>query len=350
MHIQPKVNLKIVCFHILFWLIYMLYWAISLGPGTEFFLSEFFDVNLITSLPTALAIAYFNYYFLFPNLYLEKRYTQYVLIIIIMLFAGGLFERFGANTFWIPWDKIHDPIKYRDVDLKGFWHPYLILRNTFKLIPAVIFGTFIRIILFVFIKEKDLRLLKEAKYKVEVEFLKGQINPHFFFNTLNELYALTMDTSIQASRIVLRLSKLMQYMLYQTSDSKVLIVDEIDFLEDFIAIEQLRHENHPDVSFMYSGDFNERMIGPLLLLPLIENAFKHGNSSPSGWVTINLKLNEDQLLLLVKNNYPDNKASNKPGLGISNLNKRLTLIYPGKFDLKLSAEPEYHEAILRLEL
>jgi len=139
-------------------------------------------------------------------------------------------------------------------------------------------------------------------------------------------------------------------MLYKTSADKVLLCDEIECLENFINIEQMRFSDGPEVSFQRSGDIEGKMVSPLLLLPFVENAFKHGNSGPSAWITINLKVSGNTLIMKVKNSYRPVRLESDSGLGIANLTRRLELTYPGKHDIKLIRHQEYFEASLKLDI
>ncbi|HEX3386090.1 MAG TPA: histidine kinase [Mucilaginibacter sp.] len=170
------------------------------------------------------------------------------------------------------------------------------------------------------------------------------------FNTLNSLYALTLKRSQQASRVVLRLSDLMHYMLYEASANKVQLKNEIKYLEDYISIEQMRFAERLELSFQYSGDIEGKLIAPLLLLPFVENAFKHGIEDDSGWVTINLQVVKNCLFFKIENSCKGISKQKGKGLGLSNVRRRLELIYPTKHELAINHSKGVFEAELQIDL
>jgi two-component system LytT family sensor kinase len=265
------------------------------------------------------------------------------------LLLGGLMERVSGWAVWMPWDKIHEPLAYR-AENKSFWIPVKIVRNAVEDFSVIILTMVIKLMRNSYLDEKRLREIEQEKFSAEMGLLKAQINPHFFFNTLNSLYALTLKGSEQASKVVLRLSDLMHYMLYDANANKVLLRDEIIHLENYIGIEQMRFADRLDLSFQYSGDLDGKMIAPLLLLPFIENAFKHGIADDSGWITISLKVAGSKLFLKVENSYPAHTKLKTGGLGLSNVKRRLELIYPGKYELNINKNNDFFEVDLKLDL
>jgi LytS/YehU family sensor histidine kinase len=191
--------------------------------------------------------------------------------------------------------------------------------------------------------------LEQEKLSTELAWLKAQINPHFFFNTLNSLYSLTLARSEKSAEMVLRLSHLMRYMLYEASANTVSLKDEIAYIENYISIEQMRFADRLDLSFQYSGDTSGQLISPLLLLPFIENAFKHGIRDSSGWITINLKVDDNFLYLKVENSYTIPVKAKEPGLGLANVKRRLELAYPGKYELNIRQSENIYSVDLKLQ-
>jgi LytS/YehU family sensor histidine kinase len=249
----------------------------------------------------------------------------------------------------MPWDKIHYPEAYK-TENKHFWIPVKIFRNAIEDFSVIIITMVIKLARNSYQREKQLREIEQEKFSAEMGLLKAQINPHFFFNTLNSLYALTLKGSDQASNVVLRLSDLMHYMLYDASANKVLLKDEIKHLENYIGIEQMRFADRLELSFRYSGDISGKMIAPLLLLPFIENAFKHGIGDSSGWITINLKVTGNKLFLKVENSSGMPVKTNATGLGLKNVKRRLELIYSGAYELHIAGNTDFFEVDLKLDL
>lgn len=195
-----------------------------------------------------------------------------------------------------------------------------------------------------------------AALQAELDFLKGQIHPHFLFNTLNNLYALTLNNSPKSPNIVMGLSEILRYMLYECNVESVALKKDVEVLESYILIEKIRYEERLDLSFTKAGDISKHQIAPLLLLPLVENAFKHGVSEKVGeaWVNIDLSVKDNLLKFKVANSKAekvDTTASKHYGkIGLENVRKRLHIIYPKGHQLKIFNEEEMFVAILEINL
>lgn len=183
----------------------------------------------------------------------------------------------------------------------------------------------------------DYRKLKEAtqqlrieKQEAELNYLKSQTNPHFLFNTLNNIYSLARDKSDLAPESILRLSKILRFMLYETSGAYIAIEEELKIISDYIALEKLRYDESLRVNFNYDVEDMKQALPPLLLIPLVENAFKHGVSETRSqpFVDIHLSVNKRLLTFVVKNSSEPNTEKNvKENIGLSNLRRQLQLLY-----------------------
>jgi len=189
--------------------------------------------------------------------------------------------------------------------------------------------------------EKKLLQTEQEKTLVELQALKSQINPHFLFNSLNNLYSMTLKKSDKAPDMILRLSSLMRYILYESSEQFVSLQKEVDCIIDYLEIQNLRIlETDPKINFDIKGAVKDKKIAPLIFLPLIENAFKHGmkGTVDTHFVKLSLDVKEDHLKFYIKNNK--GKAINvsnetEGGIGLGNIKKRLILIYPDRHTLKI---------------
>jgi LytS/YehU family sensor histidine kinase len=195
--------------------------------------------------------------------------------------------------------------------------------------------------------------LRIEKQEAELSFLRSQTNPHFLFNTLNNIYSLTRDKSDLAPESILRLSKMLRYMLYETSGNYVAIEQELKIITDYIELEKLRYDESLRVNFNYDIENMKQAIPPLLLIPLVENAFKHGVSETRGrpFVDIHLSVNNRQLKFVVKNSAedaPDQKTV-KENIGLSNLRRQLQLLYKD-YDLTVQPNNSVFTSILRINL
>lgn len=344
-----QVSYKAVFRHISFWLVYIIYQAVHQGwdDGDKFTFT--IGHEFITDVPIAILLAYINLYVLMPVFFYKQKYAFYAVGFAFLLLVGGLMERFSGWFIWMPWDKVHYPEAYK-TENRNFWIPVKIFRNAIEDFSVIIITMVIKLMRNSYLHEKKLREIEQEKFSAEMGLLKAQINPHFFFNTLNSLYALTLKGSEQASNVVLRLSDLMHYMLYDASANKVLLKDEIKHLENYISIEQMRFADRLELSFQYSGDIAGKMIAPLLLLPFIENAFKHGIGDNSGWITINLKVTGSKLFLKVENSCCATGKVNATGLGLQNVKRRLELMYPDAYELHIANNTDFFEVDLKLDL
>lgn len=190
------------------------------------------------------------------------------------------------------------------------------------------------IILWVFEHWKRLQTLKEEKINAELNLLKTQINPHFLFNTLNNLYGLTVEKSDDAPELVLKLSDLLRYTIYHGKKELVLLEQEIEYLKNYIELHKIRYHKNVDIKFDCEFDSNLK-IAPLLFIILIENSFKHGVEllTQNAYVYIHLKTIKNNIKFEVENNFKHNKSKTEKGIGLENLKSRLELIYPEKFSL-----------------
>ena len=194
------------------------------------------------------------------------------------------------------------------------------------------------------------QLLIKEKLETELNFLKAQINPHFLFNTLNNIYALARKKSDETPNVVVKLSKLLRFVLYESQQKKITLAKEIQFLKDYIELEKIRYDTRLEIKFNWQIDDLETYLAPLILIPLIENAFKHGASetTSNAFIHINLALNNGLLSFSVQNSFEyENKTSD--GIGLKNLRRQLELLYP-IFNLRIKIEDNAFNAQLLIDL
>ncbi|MEL6558927.1 MAG: sensor histidine kinase [Bacteroidota bacterium] len=202
-----------------------------------------------------------------------------------------------------------------------------------------------------FQQNSEINMLEKEKAQTELNLLKQQINPHFFFNTLNNLYALSLAKSDATPEVVLQLSELMRYVIYKGKNSRVAISEEVKYLEDYIQLQQIRLNKTLDLSFEKEVDDQDLMIPPLLLIILIENAFKHGiePAENESFLHIDLTTDQDTIYFECVNSYePPSETSE--GIGLSNLKRRLELTYPNRYQLDIDQTKDTFKASLKIEL
>ena len=193
--------------------------------------------------------------------------------------------------------------------------------------------------------------LNNQKLGAELSFLKSQINPHFLFNTLNNIYALVLKKSTDAPNAVLMLSDIMRYMLHDSNHHRVLLEKEIDYISKFIKLQQLRIKKDVNIEFNIQGEPNKIKIAPMLLIPFVENAFKHGElQQKDAYIKIQLDIIPGEIDFLVENILREKKEKTTSGIGLDNLKKRLSLIYPGKHKLSRRKSGTTYIGNLKLQL
>jgi len=196
-----------------------------------------------------------------------------------------------------------------------------------------------------------LKTLQADKAKAELSLLKSQINPHFFFNTLNNLYGLVVEKSEQAPDVILKLSDMMRYTIYEGKEEVVLLKDEIRYLENYIELHKIRYQKK--VEILFTHDVEEGLkVAPLLFIILLENAFKHGVEKMRKHAFIHLQMQSQgkQLFFTIENNFDELDSNHPPGIGLDNLKQRLAYLYPNQHELIIEKKEAIYKAQLNLEL
>jgi LytS/YehU family sensor histidine kinase len=185
-----------------------------------------------------------------------------------------------------------------------------------------------------------------------MKFLKSQINPHFLFNALNNIYSLTITGSADSSEMILKLSDMLRYILYECNESKVPIENEWKYIENFIEFQKLKSKEELNIRIEFNNAVPGALIAPMILIPFVENAFKHSKveDTEKGWVNLSLNNNTEAIILQVDNSIPE-QVHNKDevgGIGLKNVNRRLELAYEKSHDLIINHTPTVYSAILRI--
>jgi sensor histidine kinase YesM len=198
-----------------------------------------------------------------------------------------------------------------------------------------------------------LKQIEQEKLSAQIASLKSQINPHFLFNTLNNIYATALETSPKSADMVDKLSEMMRYTMKETQKDFVMLEDEINYINNYIDLQKIRLDKSVKIEYCNSIDFSSLQTAPMLLIPFIENAFKYGvNSEQKSHIKINMELQKKELHLFVSNNKvsTQQETAEHSGLGIENTKNRLELIYPGKHLLTINESDKHFEVSLRINL
>jgi hypothetical protein len=230
------------------------------------------------------------------------------------------------------------------------FNDYLKIRDNLYIVPLFIpIPILLGICLWIYEQWKWIQNLKIGKREAELSLLRSQINPHFFFNTLNNLYALTITKSDQAPEVILKLSDMMRYTIYEGEKETVKLLDEITYLENYIELHKIRYKKSVEISFNHSVDTSLK-VAPLLFILLLENAFKHGIESLSENAFIHIDLYEDSNFICfdIENNFDPNTENESTGIGLNNLKKRLSLLYKGKHEYSVDVTDNVYKTKLKI--
>lgn len=204
--------------------------------------------------------------------------------------------------------------------------------------------------------QREMKELQSQTLKSELKFLKSQINPHFLFNTLNSLYALTLKKSDLAPEIVLKLSEMMRYMLYECNEREVSLSKEVNYLKNYLELEKIRQGKKMNIKFHLNGEITNQMVAPLIFIPFIENSFKHGisNQISDGFVDIKLDVKNTDVQMTISNSkaasMPAPSGKKSGGIGLKNVRRRLNLLYPEKYDLDIKEDPNTYTVNIHINL
>ena len=202
------------------------------------------------------------------------------------------------------------------------------------------------------LQDVELRMKEVERQKIEAELraLKSQVNPHFFFNTLNSLYSLSLDKSDKAPELILKLSDLMRYVIYESTDDMVPVEKQLEFLQSYVYLERLRADESLKIDFEVKGSNLNLKVAPLLYIAFIENSFKHGSKAKSDHPYIHIVFNldrEDRVGFTIENSLEPHRGKKAAGgIGLANVKKRLELLYPGRYELNISET----NSVYRVEL
>ena len=282
---------------------------------------------------------------------LKKRETiiYNILISIPLLFLYMMLYSYGAHVWRLLGIQLHIY-----TPLGTFKSLEALLENQmgFSVGSVFFFGIIRHIYRYIKLKQATQQLLIEKK-TAELNYLKSQTNPHFLFNTLNNIYSLARDKSDLAPESILRLSKILRFMLYETGGNYIAIDQEIKIIGDYIALEKLRYDDSLRINFNYDIEDMKQAMPPLLLMPLVENAFKHGVSETRNqpFVDIHLSINKRQLMFVVKNSTEDSPTDKnvKENIGLSNLRRQLELLYK-EYNLVVQQNVSAFTATLKINL
>lgn len=341
---------KILYLHLGYWLLVIVQvLLVGLGTGvlgTQIDWKLFFTIVLpvkVLQVACSAAFFYLNYLYLIPRFLKQKNVLQY----LIALSMGLLL--FTPLYYYLE-QYFYPAIGWKTYELDLTFSSALMIT-----LSANFLHIFLGISLSYLMDWRTMRMQKEIAEKeqlqTELAFLKSQINPHFLFNTINDIYSLTEQQSEEAPEALLKLSELLRYMLRESNDSFVPLVRELVYLENVIELQKIGQKGHAYIDFEIDGEPGKLNIAPLILINFIENAFKHGVfTSPDSPIHIHIQLNGNTFHFNITNTINALKKDKTGGIGLANVKRRLALIYPNKHKLVVAQDAAHFSVDLKIDL
>ncbi|WP_333819750.1 sensor histidine kinase [Ohtaekwangia sp.] len=327
--------------HFLFWVVC---WAFQ-GFIYGFYYNngetrDIFSVSFVESaifLPQHIFLSYAIIYFVLPMYIFRERYwAGFLWVIVLILITAVLSPVLNYNLIRPFRESVNFPLKH-------FSFFYSFMGGLRGSLTVAGFAVAIKLIKTWYTKKIENEQLEKERVKAELEVLKGQIHPHFMFNTLNSIYSLALKRSEETPEAILKLSQLMRYILTECARPVVPLVKEVEVLQHYIELEKSRFGNRLDMAVNIKGDLDTSVIAPLLLLPLLENSFKHGANEmvEQAWISLDLHIQEDFLKFkLINGRSADTDNPNSIHIGLQNVKKRLQLLYPNAHDLRITEDDD----------
>lgn len=315
-----------------------LFYQESTGAGEKPFLYFYFQV-LTGMVLFLIPPAYINLYWLIPRYLVQKRYFRFFCGVLLVIVVWGLIA--GVTEPWMDEHVFGDGPQRQHLP-GGFVVMFLM----------VLSSTLVHLAYGWFRQQARIRQMENDQMRMELSMLKNQVNPHFFFNTLNNLYALSLEQSAETPQVILKLSEMMRYTIYECKEAFVTIGAEVKYLENYLALEKIRQHDGHLIEFAQQVHHPSIKIAPMILIVFVENAFKHGVGSMSegAFVKIDLKMDEKSLYFHISNNFTAVAQRLAGGVGLENVKRRLELTYPGLHRLDIRIEKDVYNVLLKIRL
>lgn len=331
---------KVFGLHLIFWLLYFSYRVFDIQKYVGMHKSVAY-----VGIPMAFLIisSYIHYFFILPIWINRKQFGWYAAalfgLLVIMVPIQMTMERWMMPSF-----NANSDVYYANITLART------ISVVWDNLGFILFTGMIRFTINWFELENRKRELENEKLYAELNYLKAQINPHFLFNTLHNLNYLVYTGAANATEVIIKLSNIMRYMIYDASKDQVPLSREIAYMHDYIHLESIRLNRHFQMDFYVEGQPADVMVAPLILITFLENAFKHGVSDqePHCWIKVTLRIHDQRLHYVVMNKKINTTRKLKSGFGLDNVQKRLRLSYPERHQLQVSDEGDIFTVDLTL--
>ena len=332
-------KLKQIILHAIIWIAIVLYFIYNNGRTEYSTIVNFVYFGVIN-----ISLFYINYLIILPTFLNRKKYLWFALSILLLVMVTS-FIKCGLAYYFYDIVIKRNGSKF----VMDFWLYYS--TAVFVSCFFVFLSTVLKFIEDWFLNEKVKSNLENENLIAELAFLKSQINPHFLFNSLNNIYSLAYQKSEKTPEAILKLSEIMRYMLYESNEDKVTLSAEIRYLENYIELQKLRFKDNIYIKFEINGDPLGLMITPLVLISFVENAFKHGNATDiENPISIVINLSDGKLFFHVINIKSSMNKDITGGIGLQNVQRRLSLIYKDRYRLHIDDNNDIYNCELYLNL
>ncbi|MBO9199668.1 MULTISPECIES: sensor histidine kinase [Niastella] len=303
-----------------------------------------------------IGLAYALMYFVIPRYLLKQKYWLTAIWVLICFLGAAVISTILSATIIPEIEEyfLHNPASQNSLRLRATARIHLSLMAGLR--GGITIGGIaasIKLMKHWYVKEQRNLQLQKENVEAQLQLLKAQVHPHFLFNTLNNIYSHTQNTAPVASQLVMGLSDMLRFMLYECNQPQVPLSKELKMIQDYISLEQIRYDDQLDVHVDLPASTDNLSIAPLLLLPLVENCFKHGTSHmiEQPWLNMQVTLENNNMYVKLMNGKVNEVAkSSHTGIGILNVRKRLSFLYPGKHELLITDEEEVFVVNLRIQL
>ncbi len=336
--------------HLLYWSLHIIFWTVlnnfvlRRNPVSQDFSLWHNLFNVSVWLPVAIPYSYLLAYFIVPKLLLREKFWLFILAALLWIIAGVTINYYYRVYVLTPAQEV---MHFSNI-ARGGWQ----LTSFMLLLVHGTNVTMLKLFKFWFKKQQEWMQAEKEKITAELQLLKAQVHPHFLFNTLNNIYSFSLEQSPKTPGLILKLSSLLSYMLYDCKTEEALLEKEIEIMKNYTDLEKERYGNKIEISWDVDGNVKDKYIAPLLLLPFLENAFKHGTSEQleKPWLSVDISVKQDILKCKIANSKNEFVSVSEHGIGIQNVKKRLAFIYPGKHEMRINDEGNFFVVSLWVEL
>ena len=332
--------------HIIFWAIFLLLWSVHDLNFHKDILANL-ETNIFAFIPYIILV-YFNLYFLMPKFLLKKRIINYVSLLILSIIVITFIASYYLS-FYFKYINTYLPTSEFFASIPG----------KIAIVTEVILSLGLSMTLFLtdewYRKDQSMKEIEQKQLETELSLLKNQMNPHFLFNSLNSIYIMLGKNLNSGKAMLLQFSEILSHQLYEATKKSIELEREFENLKNYIDIEKIRHEDLATVEYSFPNKQKQLIISPMLLLPIVENAFKHGQSSKGYYINIQSSILYDSTLSFkvvntasdenIQKLYKENK-----GIGLANVKRRLELIYPNRHLFNIECKNSKFIVNLKIQL